>query len=311
MGRRVRKQTWTYDSGQEEWTATTDRRFVYDGWNVVLVIDANGSPVKKMTWGLDLSGLRGTPGMSGIHDAGGVGGLLAVEQVTGGAAGEYLFLYDANGNVGQVIKTSDQSIAARYEYDPYGNEIVATGDYGANFFRFSTKWRDNLPVTDDALYYYGYRYYAPRLGRWLNRDPIGEEGGLNLCAMTYNGPTIRVDALGKSSGSIPNPPGGFPELPPWEGVHPSPVSFGQWLKRAAKSGGFFALCRCAGCAAAMVEHSVTCDIYLDDENWAECLCMQLDSSKATQWLCKSCAFFLGNPVQAAKDYIGCAAYGYP
>lgn len=25
-------------------------------------------------------------------------------------------------------------------------------------------------------------YYSPRQGRFLSRDPIGEKGGLNLCA---------------------------------------------------------------------------------------------------------------------------------
>ena len=36
---------------------------------------------------------------------------------------------------------------------------------------------------DDTLgwYYYGYRYYSPELGRWVNRDPIGEKG----CANAY------------------------------------------------------------------------------------------------------------------------------
>jgi hypothetical protein len=28
--------------------------------------------------------------------------------------------------------------------------------------------------------YYGFRYYNPSTGRWLNRDPIAEAGGLNL-----------------------------------------------------------------------------------------------------------------------------------
>jgi hypothetical protein len=31
-----------------------------------------------------------------------------------------------------------------------------------------------------ALYYYGYRYYSPELGRWMSRDLIEEKGGINL-----------------------------------------------------------------------------------------------------------------------------------
>ena len=37
-----------------------------------------------------------------------------------------------------------------------------------------------------ALYYYGYRYYSPSLGRWISRAPIKEEGGGNLYAFCVN-----------------------------------------------------------------------------------------------------------------------------
>ncbi len=43
---------------------------------------------------------------------------------------------------------------------------------------------------------YGYRYYDPLTGRWPSRDPIGEEGGVNLYAFVYNCPTIAVDDAG-------------------------------------------------------------------------------------------------------------------
>ena len=41
----------------------------------------------------------------------------------------------------------------------------------ANPFRFSTKYQDD----ETDLLYYGYRYYNASTGRWLSRDPIGEE----------------------------------------------------------------------------------------------------------------------------------------
>ena len=44
--------------------------------------------------------------------------------------------------------------------------------------------------------YYGYRYYHPELGRWLSRDPIGEEGGINLYAMVRNRQISLLDILG-------------------------------------------------------------------------------------------------------------------
>ena len=42
----------------------------------------------------------------------------------------------------------------------------------------------------------GYRYYSPRLGRWITRDPIGEEGGEILYAMVNNNPVCEIDLNG-------------------------------------------------------------------------------------------------------------------
>ncbi len=48
----------------------------------------------------------------------------------------------------------------------------------------------------------GYRYYSPELGRWVNRDPIGEEGGDHLYAFSRNANLIRHDPLGLQSDSF-------------------------------------------------------------------------------------------------------------
>ncbi|MEP2775846.1 MAG: RHS repeat-associated core domain-containing protein [Luteolibacter sp.] len=57
-----------------------------------------------------------------------------------------------------------------------------------------------IPVTAPeplrSLKYYGYRYYDPKTGRWLNRDPIGERGGINLYSFVHNSPINRYDRLG-------------------------------------------------------------------------------------------------------------------
>ena len=44
------------------------------------------------------------------------------------------------------------------------------------------------------------RFYSPGLGRWINRDPIAEAGGLNLYAMVHNNPTNAVDGRGLAEG---------------------------------------------------------------------------------------------------------------
>jgi RHS repeat-associated protein len=71
--------------------------------------------------------------------------------------------------------------------------VLAEGDFaGENPYRFSTKYYDQ----ETDLYYYGYRYYAPKLGRWICVDPIGEKGGLNLYAILANNSIDRFDFLG-------------------------------------------------------------------------------------------------------------------
>ena len=65
--------------------------------------------------------------------------------------------------------------------------------------RRSTPWSlgPKTAVPGDAGVVAGLRYYSPGLGRWINRDPIEEEGGVNLFAMTRNAPVGSVDADGR------------------------------------------------------------------------------------------------------------------
>ncbi len=102
-------------------------------------------------------------------------------------------IYDSNGNVTRYLDANGNTVAL-YTYDAFGKIIAASGPL-ADFFRhrFSTKYYD----TETGLYYYGYRFYHPSLMRWLNRDPIEEEGGLNLYGFCGNGAVCRYDAKGK------------------------------------------------------------------------------------------------------------------
>ncbi len=51
-------------------------------------------------------------------------------------------------------------------------------------------------------------YYSSRQGRFLSRDPIGEQGGLNLYSYTRNSPPARYDPLGQDDQPNPAPPDG-------------------------------------------------------------------------------------------------------
>jgi RHS repeat-associated protein len=64
-----------------------------------------------------------------------------------------------------------------------------------NPFRFSTKYDDD----ETDLVYYGYRYYNPSTGRWLNRDPLGEDAGGSLYEFVSNDGIGQIDPNGLSA----------------------------------------------------------------------------------------------------------------
>ena len=98
-----------------------------------------------------------------------------------------------------MIDRSDGSLAAKYEYDAYGNNLLdpndpnESGPYADdNPFRFSTKYWDD----ETGLGYWGYRYYSSRLGRWISRDPSGYLDGANIYSFVGQASVNAVDALG-------------------------------------------------------------------------------------------------------------------
>lgn len=52
------------------------------------------------------------------------------------------------------------------------------------------------------LSFNAHAFYDPNLGRFLNRDPIGEEGGINLYAFVQNSPINNYDAWGYQGMSL-------------------------------------------------------------------------------------------------------------
>ncbi|WP_447798580.1 RHS repeat domain-containing protein [Pseudomonas moraviensis] len=65
------------------------------------------------------------------------------------------------------------------------------------FIRYSGKEMDA-----SGLYYYGARYYAPWLQRWVSADPAGDVDGLNLYAFVANNPVMFIDKDGQVLGGV-------------------------------------------------------------------------------------------------------------
>jgi RHS repeat-associated protein len=179
QSRRISKvvSNWTGSA----WMKVKHERFIYDGWNLIAILDSQSSLLSRFAWGSDLSG--------SLQSAGGVGGLLFLATSgTTAFAGS-----DGNGNVATLVSATTGTSVAQYEYDPFGRVLRATGPMAlTNPFRFSTKWQDD----ETGLNYYGYRYYDAQTGRWWGRDPIEEQGGRNVYAFVENELPNLVDIVG-------------------------------------------------------------------------------------------------------------------
>ena len=138
-----------------------------------------------------------------------MGALVQITDHAGGGA-VYLPARDANGNITALIDAGATAaganpVAASYEYSPFGELLRVEGPYAAaNPFRYSSKFTDD----ETGLVCYGLRYYNPALGRFLNRDPIGEAGGPNLYAFCGNNGVNRWDFLGLAYPTVGMPEGG-------------------------------------------------------------------------------------------------------
>ncbi|HHM0696212.1 TPA: RHS repeat domain-containing protein [Yersinia enterocolitica] len=106
--------------------------------------------------------------------------------------------YNFNNQIGSSLLELDNNgdIISQEEYYPFGGTALfaARNTIEAKYktVRYSGKERDAT-----GLYYYGFRYYMPWLGRWLNADPAGTIDGLNLYRMVRNNPISLMDEDGR------------------------------------------------------------------------------------------------------------------
>ncbi|MCT8347277.1 toxin [Photorhabdus temperata] len=110
------------------------------------------------------------------------------------------YSYDNLIGSSQLELDDKGQIISQEEYYPFGGTALwaANSQTEANYktIRYSGKERDTT-----GLYYYGYRYYQPWVGRWLSADPAGTVDGLNLYQMVRNNPVLLNDSKGLSSES--------------------------------------------------------------------------------------------------------------
>ena len=155
---------------------------LYDGDRIALRADSVGgyNQTAEYVWGRDLAGR---------HASGdGTGGLLMVRS----NSINYYPRYDGRGNIWGFSGGYSRTLKAFGQVWFYAPDVPVAVPIGMLAFAHGSKEY----FGELGLYNYGRRFYDPKHGRFVGRDPIAEDGGVNLYGFVRNSPVNRWDYLG-------------------------------------------------------------------------------------------------------------------
>lgn len=152
--------------------SSTTTYFVYDGSEPIIEMNSSGTVTALNVFAPD--------------------GLVARQ-----ASSTIEYVFDQQGSVAERTDTSGTVLNAT-QYSSWGGEMSISGSTQSDPFGYNAQAGYYLD-RDTGLYLCQNRFYDPSNGRWLNRDPIGFDGGTNLYAYCVDGPTGWVDPGGEEA----------------------------------------------------------------------------------------------------------------
>src|ERR1043166_3235329 len=197
------KEVWSFD-GAGRWVqriiyswsgsayvAASTNRFLWDGAVLLGVLDQANTCAIAVRHALDLQGTSDSAGITAVNEI---------------SNGTQFCVWDGNHSIAALVTASDGHISGRYSYDPFGKLNRVTGQAANDsFIRFSSQFQDTLRGSVKYLY----RDAQDTFGRWLSRDPIAENGGLNVYSFAANSPISNYENLGLTCNA---PPSGIPGM---------------------------------------------------------------------------------------------------
>jgi len=191
MNRRVRKNVGSGGLPGNVPSGTTD--YAYMGNQVMEESSTSNTPIRQFVWGTYIDECIQLTTLIP----------LGPQNLS---PGSYYPLQDLLYRAVALTNASG-SILEAYDTDAYGNSIIFTGpgadgiwftdddvqsSYGANEIIFCGYRYD----PESELYYVRNRTYSPALGRWIQRDPIGDAGGVNLYEYVGGRAILKKDPSG-------------------------------------------------------------------------------------------------------------------
>ncbi|WP_032632151.1 RHS repeat-associated core domain-containing protein [Pseudomonas syringae] len=213
MGWDARNQLQHITTVQRKDAPNDDERYIYDGQGQrcrkISTAQASGRTLTNEVRYLPGLEVRTTADGETLHVVTAQAGRNSVrvlhwEAGKPGAIANDQVRYSLGDHLGSSTLELDQQggLISQESYYPFGGTAwwAARSAVEAKYktVRYSGKERDA-----SGLYYYGFRYYAPWLQRWINPDPAGDVDGLNLYRMVRNNPLVYVDAKGQQPEPVP------------------------------------------------------------------------------------------------------------
>ncbi len=155
------------DDEEKEWPRTT--YYVYDNEDIILEYNQKGKVTAKYVHG------------PGIDEP------LAVEKK------KDIYYYHADG-LGSITTLTDSKgrVVQKYEYDSFGNLKNQKNKIKQPYTFTGREWD-----RETGIYFYRARYYDPKTGTFISRDPLGFGGGdMNLYRYTKSNPVNWTDPSG-------------------------------------------------------------------------------------------------------------------
>ena len=165
LGQRVKK------------SSGSDTFFAYDeAGHLIGEYDASANPIEETIW------LGDTP-------------VAVVKPKTGGFDVFYIW----SDNLGTPRMISDTTNAIRWQWDnadPFGNNAPNENPSGLGAFNYNLRFPGQYYDSETGKHYNYYRDYDPAIGRYVESDLIGIDGGLATYGYGLSDPLLYIDPLG-------------------------------------------------------------------------------------------------------------------
>ncbi|MFV0478909.1 MAG: RHS repeat-associated core domain-containing protein, partial [Parahaliea sp.] len=159
---------------QPDVVSTTDTVFAYEGAKLLGEYDLLQKPYREIIWMGDIP--------------------VAVVQ-----KGELYQIHSDHLATPVAITDSNNTIVWRWDRCPFGDTAANEDPDGdGRAFAFNLRLPGQYFDGETQLHYNYFRDYNPSLGRYIQSDPIGLEGGLNTYSYVDNNSLIYVDPTGEA-----------------------------------------------------------------------------------------------------------------